>query len=68
MAGVFRVAVNQQGPPVWDDDHVTLGRAPRQADLLRTTAGYCEGRVAPGSIYGVLNRECFNLFLDEMFR
>jgi hypothetical protein len=46
---------------------VTLGRAPRQADLLRTTAGYCEGRVAPGSIYGVLHRECFNLFPDEMF-
>jgi hypothetical protein len=46
---------------------VTLGLAPRQADLLRTTVGYCEGRVAPGSIYGVLHRECFTLFPDEMF-
>ena len=46
---------------------MTLGRAPRQADLLRTTANYCEGRVAPDSIYGVLHRECFNLFPDEMF-
>jgi len=46
---------------------VTLGRAPQQADLLRTTANYCEGRVAPGSIYGVLHRECFDLFPDEMF-
>jgi hypothetical protein len=35
--------------------------------LLRTTAGYCKGRVAPGSIYGVLHRECFTLFPDEMF-
>ncbi len=29
--------------------------------------GYCEGRVAPESIYGVLHRECFRLFPDEMF-
>src|SRR3979490_1729210 len=28
---------------------------------------FCEGRVAPDSIYGVLHRECFNLFPDEMF-
>jgi hypothetical protein len=67
VAGVFRVAVTRESRPVWDDDHVTLGRAPRQADLLRTTVGYCEGRVAPGSIYGVLHRECFTLFPDEMF-
>jgi hypothetical protein len=46
---------------------VTLGRTPRQADLLTTTASYCEGRVAPDSVYGVLHRECFNLFPDEMF-
>ncbi len=46
---------------------MTLGLAPRQADLLWTTAGYCEGRVAPESIYGVLHRECHNLFADEMF-
>jgi hypothetical protein len=29
---------------------VTLGVAPRQADLFRTTAAYCDGRVAPDSI------------------
>ena len=46
---------------------MTLGRAPRQADLLRSTANFCEGRVAPDSIYGVLHRECFTLFPDEMF-
>jgi hypothetical protein len=46
---------------------MTLGLAPRQADLLRTTAAFCEGRVAPESIYGILHRECFRLFPDEMF-
>ena len=38
---------------------MTLGVAPRQADLFRSTAAYCEGRVAPDSIYGILHRECF---------
>lgn len=46
---------------------MTLGTAPRQGDLLRTTANYCQGRVAEDSIYGVLHRECFELFPDEMF-
>jgi hypothetical protein len=46
---------------------MTLGRAPGQADLFRTTAAYCDGRVAPDSIYGILHRECFALFPDEMF-
>src|SRR5205823_9754622 len=27
----------------------------------------CQGRVSPGSIYGVLHRQCFTLFPDEMF-
>jgi hypothetical protein len=46
---------------------MTLGVAPRQADLFHSTAAYCEGRVAPGSIYGILHRECFRLFPDELF-
>jgi hypothetical protein len=46
---------------------MTLGVAPRQADLFRSTAAFCEGRVAPDSIYGILHRECFRLFPDEMF-
>jgi Transposase DDE domain/Transposase domain (DUF772) len=46
---------------------MTLGRTPRQGDLLRSTVGFCEGRVASDSIYGVLHRECFGLFPDEMF-
>src|SRR5437899_5644031 len=46
---------------------MTLGLAPRQADLFHSTAALCEGRVAPESIYGILHRECFALFPDEMF-
>jgi hypothetical protein len=46
---------------------VTLGRTPSQADLLRSTVSFVEGRVDPDSIYGVLHRECFMLFPDEMF-
>jgi hypothetical protein len=46
---------------------MTLGLAPKQGDLLRTTVGYCEPRVGTGSIYAVLNRGCFGLFPDEMF-
>ena len=45
-----------------DDAEVTF-----DADLLRSTANFCEGRVGPDSIYGVLHRECFNLFPDELF-
>jgi hypothetical protein len=46
---------------------VALGRTPRQTDLLRSTVDYCQDRVAPDSIYGVLHRECFALFPDELF-
>jgi hypothetical protein len=46
---------------------MTLGLAPTQGDLLRSTVTYCEGRVAEDSIYAVLHRECFNLFPDAMF-
>lgn len=46
---------------------MTLGLAPRQADLFRSTVAFCEGRVAADSIYGILHRECFTLFPDEMF-
>lgn len=46
---------------------MTLGLAPTQGDLLRSTVSYCEGRVGEDSIYAVLHRECFNLFPDAMF-
>jgi hypothetical protein len=46
---------------------MTLGMTPRQQDMFASTVSYCEGRVPPDSIYGVLHRECFTLFPDEMF-
>jgi hypothetical protein len=46
---------------------MTLGLAPGQADLFASTAAYCDQRVAPDSIYGILHWECFRLFPDEMF-
>src|SRR3990170_2515749 len=46
---------------------MTLGLAPTQGDLLRSTVSYCEGRVAEDSIYAVLHRDCFTLFPDAMF-
>jgi len=46
---------------------MTLGLTPKQGDLLRSTVSLCEGRVGADSIYGVLHRECFTLFPDEMF-
>ncbi len=35
--------------------------------MFRSTAGFCEGLVAPDSIYALLHRECFALLPDEMF-
>src|SRR6266516_1967052 len=46
---------------------MSLGLTPTQADVFTTTTGFCEGRVAPDSIHGLLHRECFRLFPDEMF-
>ena len=45
---------------------MSLGLTPTQADVF-TTTGFCESRVSPDSIYGLLHRECFRLFPDEMF-
>lgn len=46
---------------------MTLGISPNQPDLFRTSASYCAPRVADESIYGLLHRECANLFGDTMF-
>jgi hypothetical protein len=46
---------------------MTLGHSPTQADLFRSSASYCEGRVAPDSLYGLLHRECQRLFPDTLF-
>ena len=35
--------------------------------MFVTTTSFCEGRVPVDSIYGLLHRECFNLFGDELF-
>src|SRR5271169_7135914 len=47
-------------------ESMSLGLTPTQANVFTTTT-FCEGRVAPDSIYGLLHRECFRLFGDEMF-
>jgi len=46
---------------------VTLGLAPRQADLMKGTTDFVGGRVADDSIWAVLHRECHVLFPDELF-
>src|SRR5213596_1774755 len=46
---------------------MSLGLSPRQQDMFATTTGFCDPRVAPESIYGLLHRECFRLFPDGMF-
>jgi hypothetical protein len=46
---------------------MSLGLSPRQQDLFATTTSFCEGRIPADSIYGLLHRECFELFPDEMF-
>jgi hypothetical protein len=45
---------------------MSLGLTPTQADVFTTTT-FCEGRVAADSIYGLLHRECFELFPDGLF-
>ena len=46
---------------------MTLGMAPRRGGSLASTAAFCEGRIAPDSVYALLHRECSALFPDEMF-
>lgn len=46
---------------------MSLGAAPRQRDLFRSTTSFCATRVADDSIYGLLHRECFALMPDELF-
>ncbi|MDP8929200.1 MAG: hypothetical protein M3O70_11675 [Actinomycetota bacterium] len=46
---------------------MTVGVARRQADLLKGTAAFCDGRVGEDSIGSVLHRECHRLFPEQMF-
>jgi len=46
---------------------VTLGKAPTQEDLYRSSRAFCEERLAERSVYRLLARECHRLFADETF-
>jgi Transposase DDE domain/Transposase domain (DUF772) len=46
---------------------VTLGKAPTQEELYRSSRAFCEERLAETSIYRLLARECHRLFADETF-
>jgi Transposase DDE domain/Transposase domain (DUF772) len=46
---------------------MTLGRAPEQGDLWRSSVKYCEGKLSPTSIFSLLHRECHRLFPDDAF-
>ena len=46
---------------------MTVGVSPGQADLLKGTASFCDGRVSEASVWSMLHRECHRLFPDELF-
>lgn len=46
---------------------MVLGQTPVERDSSSSTVAFCEGRLAPNSIYTLLNRECRNLFPDAAF-
>src|SRR5487761_329796 len=75
MAGVWQGGEHATRPTrpgsVWGVDPpftaMTLGISPNQPYNFRTTTSYCAPRVADASIYGLLHRECANLFGDATF-
>jgi hypothetical protein len=46
---------------------MTLGLADRQGDLFDDVTRFCDGVVAPSSVYALLHREGDRLFPDELF-
>ncbi len=52
---------------ICDHRDITLGHSPTQPDVFRSTAAFCEGRVAEDSLHALFHRECFALYADEMF-
>jgi hypothetical protein len=46
---------------------MTLGRAPEQVDIWRSSVKYCEGKLSPTSVYRLLHAECHRLFPDDLF-
>jgi hypothetical protein len=63
----MRIRDNHGHVVFWGDGVVTLGLAPRQADLMKGTASFVGARVKDDSIWAVLHRECHVLFPDELF-
>src|SRR2546426_408932 len=61
-----RVRENYRRVVLWGRA-MTLGFAPRQADLMKGTAGFVGDRLKDDSIWAVLHRECHSLFPDELF-
>jgi hypothetical protein len=46
---------------------MSLGKAPSQQDMFRTSADICDEELADTSLYKLLHRECHRLFPDEAF-
>src|SRR5579859_6636662 len=46
---------------------MTLGRAPRQGDLLDDITSFCDATLSQDSVYAFLHRERDRLFPDEFF-
>jgi hypothetical protein len=46
---------------------MSLGRAPTQGDVLRSSTGFCHERLSPTSIYALLHAESHRLFPEEDF-
>lgn len=46
---------------------MSLGRAPTQGDVLRSSTGFCHERLSPTSIYALLHAESPRLFPEEDF-
>ena len=67
LAKVTSVGENDNHVVLLGGGGVTVGLAPRQADLMKGTASFVEGRVKDDSIWAVLHRECHVLFPDEAF-
>jgi len=63
----LRMVENDMHVVIFPGGPMTVGVAPRQADLLKGTAVFCDGRVGESSIWAVLHRDGHRLFGDELF-
>jgi hypothetical protein len=53
--------------PPWRAERMSLGRAPEQEDMYRSTRTACEARLSESSIFRLLARESHRLFADDTF-